>query len=362
MRILQICTAKTIGGGERHVADLSHQLQTRGHSVFAALTKDSPLRNVLDLPPENFKISRMRNALDVFNARLLAQFVREKKIEIIHAHIARDYLPAAICSQLSGKPFVLTRHVLFPMKKANRFFLRRASGVIAVSKAVSRALSESGVFPDNKIKVIYNGIDIRRFSPLPGKAYESKIFRVGIIGEFSPLKRHEIILAAAERVMRKKSDVEFEFVGEDKTKKKETLKEIERIIKEFNLSSAVKLSGWRDDVVPFLHSLDAFVSASRFDAFGLVIAEAMACSLPVIAADAPISREIIEHDKNGILFPTDDADALAEAILDLLENPAKRERLGIAARKRIETQFSLMKMADETIEFYQDILRKSQTV
>lgn len=359
MRILQICSAKTIGGGERHVADLSNLLQTRGHEVFVALAPDSPLRDLLKLPSENFIISHTRNSLNVFSARRLAKFAREKEIEIIHAHAARDYLPAAICSRLSEKPFVLTRHVLFPMKRANSFFLRGASGVIAVSNAVSRALLKQKIFRAEKIKIIHNGIDIERFSPIEQKTADSKIFRIGTIGELSTIKGHEIFIAAAAKVLRQKPNIEFEIVGEDKTAEKKTLREIEKIVKESNLQNHVKLRGWLDDIVPFLHSLDVFVSASRFDAFGLATCEAMACSIPVIASDTEAACEIIEHEENGILFSVNNADALADKILDLLENSTTRERLGVAARKRIETHFSLEKMADETIDFYQKVLHGS---
>lgn len=352
MRILQICSAKTIGGGERHVSDLSNLLAARGHEVSVALPSGSPLQNLLHLSPENLIIVQPRNALR------LAEFAAEKKIEIIHAHAARDYLPAAICSKLTGIPFVLTRHVLFPMKRANRFFLRGAKGVIAVSNAVSDSLLKQNIFPADKIKIIHNGIDIKRFSPVAQKKTDSKNFRIGAIGELSDIKGHEIIIAAAAIVRREKQNVEFEIVGEDKSPEKKTLRDVERIIKELNLQASVKLYGWLDDVVPFLHSLDAFVSASRFDAFGLAIAEAMACSLPVIASNTEASREIIEHGKNGILFSVNNAEALADKIMDLLEHPATGKLLGAAGRERIETRFSLEKMTDETIAFYQDVLHR----
>ncbi|MDQ4123602.1 MAG: glycosyltransferase family 4 protein [Acidobacteriota bacterium] len=355
MRILQICSAKTIGGGERHVADLSNLLSSLGFEVFVALTHNSPLRNLLLLPPENFIVTRLRNAIDIFSAQKLAKFVSEKKIEIIHAHTGRDYLPAAICSALSGKPFVLTRHVLFPMKRMNSFFLRRTSGVIAVSNAVSRSLLEQKIFPADKIKIVHNGIDTKRFVPAAQKV-ASKTFRIGTIGELSAIKGHEIFITAAAKVLRHNPKVEFEIVGEDKTPEKKTQTELEKIIKKFNLEDSVKLHGWIDDVVPFLHSLDAFVSASRFDAFGLAICEAMACSIPVIASDTEAAREIIEHGETGLLFSVNKADVLADKILDLIKNPAHGARLGIAARARIESEFSLEKMAARTVEFYKEAL------
>jgi len=92
MRILQICSARTLGGGERHLADLANGLARRGHEVHAALVPNSPLQGELaELPAENFIELPLRNSLDVASALKLAQFVRRHQIEIVHAHLARDY-------------------------------------------------------------------------------------------------------------------------------------------------------------------------------------------------------------------------------------------------------------------------------
>jgi glycosyltransferase involved in cell wall biosynthesis len=359
MKILQICSAQSIGGGERHVADLSNALSERGHDVFAAVKPNSPLRNLLNLSSQNIKTSRMKNALDILSARELAKFVREKEIEIIHAHLGRDYPLAAMCSIFSGKPYVLTRHVLFPMKSVNAFVLRRAAGAIAVSNAVSDALLKQKIFPAEKMTVINNGIDVKRFSPLEKKNTEKKIFRVGTIGALSQIKGHDVFLAAAAKVLQQNANVEFEIVGEDESPQKKSEAEIKQMISDMNLQNRVRLRGWLDDVRPFLHSLDLFVSASRFDAFGLVIAEAMACGIPMIVSETETAREIIGNENSGILFPINDSSALAAAILNLLENRKKREQLQLNARKRIEQYFSLDKMVDATEAFYRRATTKS---
>lgn len=358
MRILQMCSADSIGGGERHVADLSNELAKRGHDVFVAIKPNSPLRNLLDLPSQNVKTSRIKNALDISSARELAKFVRAKEIEIVHAHLGRDYPLAAMCSLFSGKPYVLTRHVLFPMKSLNALVLRRAAGAIAVSNAVANALLKQNIFPPEKITVINNGIDVKRFSLSENKNIEKIFFCVGTIGALSPIKGHDVFLRAAAKVLQQNANVEFEIVGEDESAQKKTEAEIKQTISEMNLQNPVRLRGWLDDVRPFLQSLDVFVSASRFDAFGLVIAEAMACGVPVIVSETEAAREIIGNDDCGILFPIDDSNALATAILELLENPRKREHLQSSARKRIEQNFSLEKMVDETEIFYRRAITK----
>ena len=88
----------------------------------------------------------MRNALDVFSGRELAKFIVEKDIEIIHAHLAKDYPLAALAARLTGKPFVLTRHVLFPIKRLQKYALQNVGGIIAPSKAIADALRRQNLF------------------------------------------------------------------------------------------------------------------------------------------------------------------------------------------------------------------------
>ncbi|MDQ3748629.1 MAG: glycosyltransferase family 4 protein, partial [Acidobacteriota bacterium] len=122
MRILQISSAKTFGGGEKHFVDLSRGLTTRGHEVFAALRPTNQWQEKLDfLPPESILHVSLRNSFGVLSAQKIAEFIREKNIEIVHAHAARDYIPASLaCRIAKNARFVLTRHVLFPLKPFHR--------------------------------------------------------------------------------------------------------------------------------------------------------------------------------------------------------------------------------------------------
>src|SRR5262245_44501280 len=138
MRILQISSAKSFGGGEKHLVDLIGGLAARGHEVYLAAPENSPLRERLaHIPAEYFPAIRVGHAFDITAARRLSRFVREHDIEIVHAHLARDYVPASLATRFAGAgKLVLTRHVLFPMKRLHRLVLSNVSRVIAVSRAV----------------------------------------------------------------------------------------------------------------------------------------------------------------------------------------------------------------------------------
>jgi glycosyltransferase involved in cell wall biosynthesis len=363
MRILQICSARTLGGGERHLADLARGLARRGHEVFVALVPASPLRSELsDLPKENFIELPLRNSLDVASALKLAQFVRRNQIEIIHAHLARDYPLAAFAARrASGARLILTRHVLFPLSRVHKVLLRRAARVIAVSQAVADGLVAQEIFDREKIVLIPNGIDTDRFAKtMEGDAMERQktgVRRcVGMVGELAPIKGQENFLRAAAIVRSRRDDVDFIIAGEDHSRTGENRLKLERMIDELELNQRVRITGWADDVVELLRTFDLFVSASSSESFGIAIVEAMASGVPVVATMTAGAQEIIDADKTGVLVPIGDAEALAKAICLLLDDQKTRARLADNARRRVSEQFSLDRMIARTEQVYQEVL------
>ncbi|HEX6126402.1 MAG TPA: glycosyltransferase family 4 protein, partial [Pyrinomonadaceae bacterium] len=148
MRILQVCSARTLGGGERHVADLANALVKRGHDLFAAIIPNSPLiAELTEVPRQNIVRLSLRNSIDLGSAVRLARFARDNRIELIHAHLAKDYVVVAAASRIAGIPYIITRHVLFPMSRAHRRLLSRVSFVIALSNAIAGSLRTAGIFP-----------------------------------------------------------------------------------------------------------------------------------------------------------------------------------------------------------------------
>src|SRR5207237_9676974 len=141
--------------------DLTRELTKRGHEIYFALRPSNEWQHRLGFLPENRILHvSIRNSFGVFSAQKIAGFVRENNIEIIHAHLGRDYIPASLVCRLTKKTkFVLTRHVLFPMKPFHRFALRNLTKAIAVSPAVELHLQR--IFPSEKIIHIPNGINFK---------------------------------------------------------------------------------------------------------------------------------------------------------------------------------------------------------
>jgi glycosyltransferase involved in cell wall biosynthesis len=360
MRILQVCSVTTFGGGERHLADLSRALSDLGHEVYAASVPGSPLSAELSfLAKENtFALSR-RNY--VKNLTGLAGFVRAHGIEIVHAHAARDYHLAALAVRLASRGrLVLTRHALFPLHGINRHLLSGAGRVIAVSQAVAESLRQNGVIESSKITVVHNGIDTDRFagSTNTPAAGGNRPILVGTVGHLAPIKGQDVFVRAAALISARRRGVHFVVIGEDKSPQMGYRKHLESLVGELGLTESVAMPGWTDDIPGVLSSLTLFVSAARSEPFGLSIVEAMAAGLPVVSTASEGALEIIEDGHSGKLVPVGDPESLAEAINDLLDNPLERSRLGRNALVAARERYSLARMASDTERIYREVLAR----
>lgn len=364
MKILQISSAQSLGGGERHLADLSNGFALRGHDVYVALRANSPLISELEnVPEENITTLPLRNSLDVQSARKLASFVSKNHIQIVHAHMARDYPLAAYAARNNpGCRLIVTRHVLFPLSRLHRITLSRAAHIIAVSQAVASQLQAGAVAPLEKIKVVLNGVDTARFQDARQKFRRPQFLKdwklpedallIGTVGELTPLKGQEEFLRAASEVLQQHPDAHFVIAGLDHSRGNKHRARIEELIVELNLSERVRLIGWLDDLAQLYCGLDVFVSASHTESFGLALAEAMATSTAVVATETEGAREIIKSGETGLLVPIGDVDKLADAISRLLKDEAERVRLGTAAQIAVSSRLSVARMIAETEAIY----------
>ena len=368
MRILQVSSARAFGGGERHLADLARGLSGRGHELFAVLREGSALRERLaGVPPQNVFTLPLRNTLDFGSTLKLLQFARSHRVEIVHAHVARDYWHAAYAAKgTRGPRLVVTRHVLFPLSRyTHRYTLSEASRVIAVSEAVARSLRAQKLFDEGKLRVVENGVDLSRFERARAEADRDlgspdRPLRVGIVGELSAVKGQEDFVRAAAIVGARFGDrvVEFLVVGEDNSRGGEYRARVERLISGLGLCDRVRLTGRlsEDALARLLASLDLFVSTSHSEAFGMAMVEAMACGVPVVATATEGAREIIEEGVTGLLVPVGDFSSLAASISSLLEDGRRREAFGASALAAARERFDVARMVEATERVYAEAL------
>lgn len=359
LNILQISSASSFGGGERYLVDLTNSLSERGHDLFVAVRPKSPLVRHLQLPSKRILTLPLRNALDVPSARELERFVRRQKIDVVHAHMARDYSLAAYAARRNRQTkFIATRHVLFPLNRLHRHTLARATRVIAVSEAVAKEIRAQRIVSESQIAVIPNGIEVERFMRasagfdraqfLRGMGLPADCLVVGSVGELRTLKRHDDFVRAAAKIVKKFPETQFVLAGLDTSASGEVRKQLEGLVNELGLRDCFYFLGWVDEAEKLLCAMDVFVSASETESFGLAIVEAMAAGTAVVATRTEGAQEIIGDGETGLLVPIGDVDQIAEAVGQLLQDT----EIGKRAQQAAKARFSLKRMVDEIEAVY----------
>lgn len=366
MKILQISSAKNFGGGEKHLVDLVGGLRDRNHDVFLAAPDGSPvLEKLANFAPENILRVKIKNSSDVLAVLKIAKFIKQHEIEIVHAHAAKDYLPVSLAVRFAKTAkFVLTRHVLFPMKRTQKFALSNAAKVIAVSSGVEASLTK--IFPKEKVVKIPNGIEtekwagvdreklFREFRFLHNIAFDAPL--VGTVGELKRLKGQQDFVLAANEIAKKFPDARFIIVGTDNSFKKDFRRELKRLVRVFDLEDKFLFLDWVEDTAPLLAAMEVFVSASHSESFGLAVLEAMASGKAIIATTTEGAKELLENGKTGRLVPVKEPLKLAAAVEEFLRDEKMRAAFGTNARQTALENFSLEKMIERTEKVYQAVL------
>lgn len=364
MRILHINSARTFNGGEQHFVDLCRGLKKRGHEIFVALRPSNEWQGRLDfLPPENILHVSMRNSFGVLSANKIAEFVGENNIEIVHAHAARDYIPASLaCRIAKNAEFVLTHHVVFPLKPFHRFALTNLSKSIAVSDAVEANLKK--VFPKDKIVFVANGIDVENLAVADREKLRQE-FRfehnipfdsllIGIVGELKLLKGQRDFILAANILAQKFPDAHFVIVGKDNSARQDFRRELKRLVKIFRIEERFLWLDWVEENAPLLAALDVFVSASHTENFRLAILEAMASGCAIVTTETQGAKETLDETMAKFV-PVKEPVLLAGAIGEFLTNEKMREDFGVNARTKAKEKFDAEKMITEIEKVYQEI-------
>jgi len=289
----------------------------------------------------------------------IADFVRENDIDIVHAHVPRDYVSGSIaCLAVKRARFVLTRHMLSPLKPFNKFALKNLSKAIGVSEFVGTELRS--VFPPHKVVVIPNGLDLEDRSDRARLREEFRALHeipantplVGTLGELRVGKGQRDFVLAANEITKRIPECRFVVTGLDHSRDKSLRRELKRMVKVFGLESRFLWLDWLEDTEPFYCAVDVFVSPSHAESFGLAILEAMIRGTPVVATATEGARELLGTDAQ--LIPIEDPVQLGAAVCAMLDDDG-RSASAEMLRQRATERFSLVRMLDETEQVYFEI-------
>ncbi len=280
---------------------------------------------------------------------------RDRGAVLLHANGSRAMFYAGLAGRLLRRPVVWHVRVADGDGLLDRVLMRLASAVIVNSHAVGRRF---GWAPSGKVRCIHNGVDLARFTPRPPEAGYRRALGlpeggpvVASIGRFVPYKGYAHLIEAAALVARARPDAHWLLVGEG-----EQRGELERRCRTLGMDGKIHFTGWREDVPEILAASDVFVMPSLAEHFGRVLVEAMAMGKPLVATDAGGTPEIVLHGETGLLVPPGRPEPLAGAVLALLNDSARAERLGTAGCRRARAAFSLARHAASVEALYEELL------
>ena len=366
MNILLLSNHLNTGGITSYLLSLSKGLKNAGHRVYLAssggncVTKFTE-QGIIFIPiPVRTKAEFNPFAL-IPSALILRSHCREKGIEIIHANTRVTQVLARCVSAMTGIPFVTTCHGFFKNRISRRLLPCWGSQVIAISESVRGHCIDDLGLADSLVSVVYSGIDFETLRlPCPAGRQELREKYspglagplVSVVARLSAEKGHEYLIRAMKAASARVPGIRLLIVGEGKTEPA-----LKSLVSELGLDKTVGFVPVVSSIREIYYISDICVLPSVQEGLGLGLMEAMAWGKPVIGSAVGGIKNLIRDGENGLLVRPADPDALAAAIIDLLERPDRAATMGNNARLFIEKQFPLEKMVSGTVEVYARCLK-----
>ena len=357
---LHIDTARTWRGGQNQVLLTTLGLRHRGHR---AVLVAHPAGELARRASEGHDLIRLAPAheVDFAAAFRLSRVIREYAPDIIHAHdphavsmaaMALSTLPAAKSPALA-----IARRVDFHLKRNafSRWKYKQVDAAICSSDAIRRMVIEDGVDEAHAFTV-YEGVQVEAIAAQPPADVHRELWLPAgapVVGNIAALVAHKgqrFLVEAATAIVRARPDTQILIFGEG-----ELRPALQRQIKSLGLDHHVKLVGFRPDILSLLCGLDVFVMSSLTEGLGTSILDAMAASRPVVATTAGGIPETVVDGVTGLLVPPGHAAPLAEAVIALLGDPARRQAMGAAGLARVREHFTVDRMVDATLAVYESV-------
>ncbi|MEL6217181.1 MAG: glycosyltransferase family 4 protein [Pseudomonadota bacterium] len=371
--MLQVVPRLNTGGVERGTLEMSEAIVAAGGRALVATEGGQMAPRILRAGGEIFEMTvATKNPFNMWqNAGLLKRLIREEGVSVIHARSRAPAWSAYWAAKQTGRAFVTTYHGAynedFPLKRQYNSIMAKGRPVIAISDFIRDMILERHRVPPERIVVIPRGADISVFSEdAVGAERTVKLAEAwGIIDDPRPVvmlpgrltrwKGQEKLIDAA-KILREQRGEDFLILivgdgGEDWY-----VRALESRIRSAGLERQVWLTGGCTDMAAAYKLASVVVSASTDpEAFGRVVVEAGAMGRPVIATDHGGARETIRHGETGWLYPPKDVPKLAETIHAALElDPSERAHMGLAARARVHSRYTVSAMQRATIAVYEE--------
>lgn len=292
-------------------------------------------------------------------ARRMAAAIRERELDIVHAHQYTPFFYSALAKLLCRKKprLILTEHgrhypdvVSRKRRWANKLLLARmADAITGCCEFSANGLAVNDGFPRRRIEIIENGIEVDRYGP----RHEPNA-RAGVIihvARHHPVKDQATLLRAFALAAPDLPGIILQMAGDGPLRG-----DLEKLTRELGIANRVQFLGIRPDIPDLMRRADVFALTSLSEAASLTLLEGMATGLPAVVADVGGNREIVRHEKEGLLFPRGDAAGCAAAFKRLFADPTFAKRLGDAGRERARERYRLDRTVDEYFKLYYRVM------
>lgn len=357
IKLLHLISRIDIGGAERQLLSLVTNLDKEKYDIYVRYFEGKgELKKEFEGGGIQIKKFEFRGFWDMSIWLRLYQDMKANRYDVIHTHGFKADLWGAIVGRLTGVPIIIStvhNQEQYLKNSIVRFIEKWIISpiddtIIVVSEGVKRFLIKTGGIPEKKIKKVYYGIN-----PADIKIDKERDIReelgidkdaplIGCIGRLVEQKGHKYLIRAAKRVIEIFPQAKFFIIGRGKLEKN-----LKKLAQNNSLNSGIIFAGFRTDIYSIIDKLDLIVMPSLWEGLGLVLLEAMALGKPIVATDVGGIPEVVENKKTGILVPAKDPNALAEAIINLLEDYSVAARMGEMGKASVKERFSSVKMVKE---------------
>lgn len=371
LRIAHVLPWRNVGGTEIATLRLARAAAVHGHASIAFhLPGAMAVRDLFaDAGCATVEFGAVvpsyRSMLRYFaTSRELARAFREHRIDVVHCADIRSAYHAGLAGKLARVPVIChVRNRYADLSLRDRSFLWQVDRFVFVSEATRRAFAHR--VPDSRAAVLYDGVDVpaRAESDCRARA-RAKIGAhadapvAGMVARVARQKDYETLVRAAKIVVQALPEAQFIVVGDHQgaPEHREYFREIMKQIRREGMEAHFRFTGYVTNVESILPAFDVFVLSTHWEGFPLVILEAMARGLPVVATAVDGIPEVVESGRTGLLFEEGDADSLASHLVRLLAEPEECARMGEQARRRIEAEFSTHRYEEAVGTLYRSVI------
>jgi len=362
MKILHINTEKTWRGGEQQAFNLLNGLKKKNISSHLVCQPDSPMAEKSEEAGiDTFPIA-MHGEVDPFACFRIKTLIKRYKYSIIHSHTSHAHTLAFFASFGTKANRLVSRRVDFSIYRHS--FLK-LSGIkyrymsdfyVAISRRIKEVMVVDGI-PKERIFVVHSGIHPKRFEHSTKKHLiaefniKSNEHAVINVAHLAGHKGQKYLVRAIPDVLAKLPSARFFIVGGG-----ELMEELKALSTSLGLGEKLILTGFRRDVGAFYHLADLFVMSSVQEGLGTAVLDALALGKPVVATKSGGIPEIIQNGETGLLVPSEDTEALSNAIVQMLTDNELANRVARKGQALVNKKFTVSAMVDKNIDVYYQIL------